>query len=181
MLETIRLSIPGKPRPKARPRAGQFGFFTPKETEAEEAFVRQLGSKAMQGRSPSVGPMKVSIEAVFDFPASWPSRVKEMRNLPHVSTPDLDNIAKLILDALNGIVYADDGQICELVLRKRYGEGQRVEVVIEELAVTVDHPAIRRARKREDEERITPRTARRKPKRRAAPVKKEPVLGKRIR
>ena len=42
--------------------------------------------------------------------------------------PDSDNIAKAILDALNGVAYYDDSQIVELTIKKEYGEAARVEV-----------------------------------------------------
>lgn len=182
MLEKVQFSIPGRPRAKQRPRSGDRGFYTPKETEAEEAFIRKLGSKSMQGRAPMVGPVALRLVAVFEMPASWPPRVLEMRLLPHVSKPDLDNIEKLVLDALNGVVYADDAQICEVHKFKRYGEGERVDVILEELATTVDHPAVKRAKKRAVEDRITPRTQRRKAtRRRAKPASKDAPIGKRIR
>ena len=44
--------------------------------------------------------------------------------------PDCDNIAKIVLDALNGIAYHDDSQVVELVVQKRYSENARVEVVL---------------------------------------------------
>lgn len=45
--------------------------------------------------------------------------------------PDLDNVAKVILDALNGIAYHDDSQVSRLLIEKRYAEEPRVEVMIE--------------------------------------------------
>lgn len=183
MLPRVTISIPGTPRGKQRPRSGPGGFYTPKETEAEEAYVRSLAIKAMAGRAPSTGPIMLTLEAIFEMPASWPSRVREMRQLPHVSKPDLDNIEKLILDAFNGVVFLDDGQVCEVRKCKRYGEGERVDVVLEEMATTVDHPAVRRAVKRAaDEDRIEPRGARnrRKQPRRAAPAIKVAPIGKRL-
>lgn len=42
--------------------------------------------------------------------------------------PDCDNIAKIILDALNGIAYHDDSQVVELTVEKRYSENARVYV-----------------------------------------------------
>nr|DAQ86101.1 MAG TPA: Endodeoxyribonuclease RusA [Caudoviricetes sp.] len=48
-------------------------------------------------------------------------------------TPDADNIAKAVLDGLNGVVYADDKQIVELKVIKAYAEVPRVEVTIEEI------------------------------------------------
>lgn len=183
MLARVEISIPGTPRAKARPHSGPGGFYTPKETEAEEAFIRAAGVKAMAGREPMVGPVKLVLEAVFEMPVSWPSRVREMRQLPHVSKPDLDNIEKLVLDALNEVVFLDDGQICEVIKRKRYGEGARVEIILEELATTVDHPAVRRAAARAaDPDRIEPRGARNRKKRRQriAPAVKAAPIGKRL-
>ena len=57
---------------------------------------------------------------------------------------DLDNIAKTILDALNGIAYEDDKQIVELHCEKYYTSKntEYVEVKIETLAndfVTIEH------------------------------------------
>ena len=46
--------------------------------------------------------------------------------------PDVDNIAKAVLDALNGIAYDDDKQITSLVIDKKYGE-PRIDVSMGEL------------------------------------------------
>lgn len=48
---------------------------------------------------------------------------------------DCDNIAKIVLDALNHIAYHDDAQVVELVVCKWYGEQPRVDVLIKELMV----------------------------------------------
>jgi Holliday junction resolvase RusA-like endonuclease len=44
--------------------------------------------------------------------------------------PDLDNVVKAVLDALNGVVYLDDAQVVNLVATKRYATEPRVEVYI---------------------------------------------------
>ncbi|NFS59368.1 RusA family crossover junction endodeoxyribonuclease, partial [Clostridium sporogenes] len=46
--------------------------------------------------------------------------------------PDVDNIAKVILDSLNGLAYKDDKQIVTCGISKWYGEDPRVEVILEE-------------------------------------------------
>ena len=51
---------------------------------------------------------------------------------PYTKKPDADNLAKAILDALNGVAYPDDAQIVKLTVRKRYGEADMVHVLIEE-------------------------------------------------
>ncbi|MDF2537449.1 MAG: Holliday junction resolvase [Herbinix sp.] len=47
--------------------------------------------------------------------------------------PDIDNIAKVILDALNGIAYKDDTQVVTLEVRKFYKDTPCVIVDIEEV------------------------------------------------
>jgi Holliday junction resolvase RusA-like endonuclease len=47
--------------------------------------------------------------------------------------PDADNIAKIILDALNGVAYTDDTQVINLLVQKRYGEAPEVKVEITEV------------------------------------------------
>lgn len=49
--------------------------------------------------------------------------------------PDIDNIAKAVLDALNSVAYRDDTQIVELQIRKQYSEKPRLEIRMEELEV----------------------------------------------
>ena len=45
-----------------------------------------------------------------------------------------DNIAKIILDSLNGIAYKDDSQIIELTVLKMYTEGtERIEFSLLEI------------------------------------------------
>ena len=50
---------------------------------------------------------------------------------PH-KKPDVDNIAKVVLDALNGLVYTDDKQVTDLRVRKRYDTVERIEVIIQD-------------------------------------------------
>lgn len=46
--------------------------------------------------------------------------------------PDIDKLARAALDALTGVWFADDAQICELELAKRYAEpGERPRLEIE--------------------------------------------------
>jgi len=47
--------------------------------------------------------------------------------------PDTDNIAKIILDSLNGIAYKDDKQVIRLSVEKRYAEEPSVSVWISEV------------------------------------------------
>lgn len=44
--------------------------------------------------------------------------------------PDVDKWLRRVLDALSGVVYADDGQVVEVVARKRYGDPARAEIAV---------------------------------------------------
>jgi Holliday junction resolvase RusA-like endonuclease len=48
--------------------------------------------------------------------------------------PDVDKLLRAILDALKGVVYADDGMVTAVVARKNFGEPARAEVRVREFA-----------------------------------------------
>ena len=49
----------------------------------------------------------------------------------YTSRPDVDNVSKAIMDALNGVAYKDDAQVSVLVCEKRYTQDEaRVDVDI---------------------------------------------------
>ena len=47
--------------------------------------------------------------------------------------PDLDNYLKAVMDASNGILYKDDGQIAVIACQKLYSLHPRIEIEIERL------------------------------------------------
>jgi len=51
----------------------------------------------------------------------------------HTVKPDVDNLIKLIFDALNGIFWRDDTIICKLESEKRYDLRPRTEIYIKEV------------------------------------------------
>ncbi|MBR3003248.1 MAG: RusA family crossover junction endodeoxyribonuclease, partial [Clostridia bacterium] len=81
-------------------------------------------------------PLKVKIIAYYEVPKSASKKKKQqMLNdeiFPTVK-PDTDNIAKSILDSLNGIAYLDDKQVVKLEVEKYYSQNANVAVMIEEL------------------------------------------------
>jgi Holliday junction resolvase RusA-like endonuclease len=50
----------------------------------------------------------------------------------HTKKPDLDNVAKAIIDGMNGIIFKDDSQIINLHVTKVYAEVGKVEVLVRE-------------------------------------------------
>lgn len=70
---------------------------------------------AMNGREPLTGPVEVTV--TFRLPK--PKTVN--RDLPAVR-PDIDKLVRATHDALTTArVYRDDGQVCDMHVRKRYG------------------------------------------------------------
>lgn len=66
---------------------------------------------------------------VLPMPASWPAKKRaEMAGEPHRSRPDLDNLAKGLLDAL----YEEDAFIWDARYTKAWGE--RGAIIVRELA-----------------------------------------------
>ena len=72
------------------------------------------------------GPLRVTLEFSRRRPGSLPKRITAP-----VQRPDLGNLSKGLLDALGGVVYADDAQVVELIERKRFaGPGMAPGVAI---------------------------------------------------
>ena len=128
MPDPIRFTIPGTAVPKARARivmqGGRAHSFTPEQTKEWEEAVRWLAAPHRPA-SPLQGALSVAL--AFYLPR--PKHGK--REHPSVR-PDIDNYCKAILDALNGMMWVDDGQIVQLTASKAYGE-PRVEVEIREV------------------------------------------------
>jgi Holliday junction resolvase RusA-like endonuclease len=81
-------------------------------------------------------PMQLKLSAYYPIPKSWSKKKRQLavdgEIYPQVK-PDLDNVMKAILDALNGVVYADDSQVINLVATKRYSTDPRIEVYVHEV------------------------------------------------
>lgn len=119
-------TIPGNPKGKARPRVNTntHRAYTPESTKQYEQTVKYSYLDAYPaGRRIHNGPCSVEITACFPVPASWNRKKREMALaglLEPETKPDCDNIAKAVLDALNGLAYKDDSQVTELTVRKCY-------------------------------------------------------------
>lgn len=135
--EIISFTVPGLPVPKGRPRFMVRGklarVYTPDKTARYEKLVGTYGVTAMGGRYPLRNPFIICMRFVLPVPQSWPKarRIAALAGAcPMMSKPDLDNLAKTVLDGLNGIVYADDCQIIEMSLTKSYGDNACTQVTL---------------------------------------------------
>lgn len=133
-MTVYRFTIPGKPYAKRRPRAGfskalgrSITFNAPGNAEAEQSVAHYAGQAVP---APIEGPVRVQIIAVFEMPKSWSKKRRaEMLGTLHTSRPDRDNIEKWILDGMNRVAFADDGQVADGRTVKIWGE--QAETLVE--------------------------------------------------
>lgn len=133
----IRFEVLGQPVAKQRPRITRAGIaYTPSQTVNYETVVKYTYQSIYRHKEPIMGRIKASITAVFPVPKSY-SKKKTAALLGGHSNydkkPDCDNLAKIILDALNGIAYRDDSQVTVLHITKQYGTQPKVIVELEEI------------------------------------------------
>lgn len=104
------------PVPKGRPRLTRYGTaYTPAKTQAAEQAIR-VAVKRSYRDAPLDGPL--SVKATFYLP-----QAKRNRKNYVTQKPDIDNLGKTVLDALNGVLWADDCQIVHLELSKHWATG----------------------------------------------------------
>lgn len=141
----IQYTISGAPVPKGRPRfrivtpKGKPPFvstYTPQDTQAYEARVRQQAKLVMAGRFPSAAPVEVMMEMRMQIPVSW-SKKKQIAaaagQVRATNKSDIDNLAKIHMDAMNGIVWVDDSQVVVLTVRKLYAAEPCVIVAVRQV------------------------------------------------
>jgi len=139
-LQKVSVRLPLEPQPKGRPRfrvaAGRVFTYTPKKTEQYENDVIRLYREMTGGYIfPKKTPLHVALVFGMPIPKSTPKKQREQMiagNIYETKRPDIDNLAKSVLDALNGIAYPDDSQITSLNLKKVYSEEPHIWVMIRE-------------------------------------------------
>lgn len=126
----IHLRIPGKPQTKQRARVGRNGGYTPKATADAEARIKQIAMAA--GITQMEGPLTLICKFVYAPPKSWSKRKRQdAMGTWKTSTPDKDNLEKLVSDALNKIAYKDDAQIVASKVTKFWGQEDATFIRIE--------------------------------------------------
>lgn len=129
----IEFVVPGTPKSKARARTfynhnkKKMQTVTPTGTVLYEnlvkmCYINQASKENFKGFF-NKEPLKLKILAIYEIPQSTSKKNRQKMQsgeLLPCKKPDVDNIAKVICDALNKVAYKDDTQICELNISKRY-------------------------------------------------------------
>lgn len=120
----VDLTVYGPPTAKGRPRHTRQGrTFTPAATRRAEQTVRTVWEQAGQPTVPAVA-LEAHVDAVLERPAShFGKRGLNATGLraPHpAKVPDVDNLWKLAIDALNGVAIPDDRYVVRASITKRW-------------------------------------------------------------
>jgi Holliday junction resolvase RusA-like endonuclease len=125
----------GKGRPKFARRGNFVSTYTPTKTRDYETVIKEAAQKAMGSSEVLETPVTVAIYITVPIPQSYSKKRIEAclkGSERPIKKPDIDNIAKCFLDAMNEIVYKDDTQVLTLHITKVYGTIGMVEVMVQE-------------------------------------------------
>lgn len=135
----IEFTVSGDPVAKGRPRFSTRGGFvrthTPAKTREHEKAVRLCADQATD--EPLQGPLRVEVWSFHPIPQSFTKARKQAAQdatLRPTTRPDVDNVLKLVCDALEGVAYENDSQVVEMEARKFYSSFPRTVVRIVKVA-----------------------------------------------
>ena len=126
----IDLTVPWRPKPKRRPNKGHvnqlYNCSAAEEKRFRGSFEAQM--EATYGRVYNPYPRKTPLQVELTF--YYPKKKFHLH-----TTADVDNLAKLVLDSIQGVVYHNDNQVVELIARKAPSNDEtgRTHVLITEV------------------------------------------------
>ena len=133
--------VEGDPQGKARPRFSRRSetVYTPSKTAKYEKEIRDSFLAAGGKRIPDGSYVTVAVDAYFKIPKSYIKGKRlacEHNIIRPDKKPDIDNVLKVVLDALNKVAYADDKQVVEVRCRKWYSRSSGfLKISVRELEV----------------------------------------------
>ena len=136
----IHFKIEGKPVPQGRPRAVRMGagvrMYDPPKSKVYKQMVaaRVRSYMKINGIQTITEPLAIHLNFYFTPPKSYSKkriRAIEAKEELFTKKPDLDNLAKSILDSCNNLLFKDDSQIVGLTIGKHYGHEDYVDVKVQ--------------------------------------------------
>ena len=129
--------VPGEIVGKERPRINMYTgrVYTPNKTKDYEFLVQQYFKIKYPNYKMLEGRISIDIIAYLKIPKSTnKAKTQEMleNKLSPTKKPDADNIAKSILDAMNGFVFKDDNQVSKISVEKRFALEEKAVITVEE-------------------------------------------------
>ena len=132
-----QFEVPGEIVGKERPRVNMYTgrVYTPGKTKDYEFLIQQYFKIKYPRHDMINGRVAVEITAYMKIPKSTSKNLIDdmlAGNISPTKKPDVDNIAKSILDAMNQYVFKDDNQVSKVTVEKKYGEIEKVHIKVEE-------------------------------------------------
>ena len=129
----ISFTVPGDPVPQPRPRVSTRGGFARAYVPAKHPVHAYRQAVVLAAKLAGLGtitePIQVCVVSVFERPKSHVTgRGVVKATAQRVPRPDVDNIAKAVLDALGD--FFDDTLVESLQVSKSYGTAAHTKVVI---------------------------------------------------
>lgn len=131
-MKIIQFTVPGLPQPQGSARAfvvkgkAVVTGDNPK-VRSWRADVKTIAMDHWQGE-PASGPVMVTVQFTLPRPQSHYGTGKNAGVLKataperHPKKPDLDKLVRAVLDALTGVCWRDDAQVCYVGASKYYGD-----------------------------------------------------------
>jgi Holliday junction resolvase RusA-like endonuclease len=122
-----------QPRPRVTTIGGHARMYQAKSAHPIHAFKAAVKLAWKNSGAEKIdGPVVAEIVCVFERPAKVPKKLG-LGRLMKPKKPDCDNLAKGVLDSLNGLAFHDDGQVVSLLVEKYHaadGETPGVTVTL---------------------------------------------------
>jgi crossover junction endodeoxyribonuclease RusA len=118
----VTFAVVGTPEPKGSMRAfvrGGRAVLTSDNPNLKR-WQRTVMTEAMRVSTAATQILSGSVAVELTFRLPRPKALPKRRETPHVKRPDVDKLARGVLDALTGVVWADDSQVAALRATKRY-------------------------------------------------------------
>ena len=141
-MKPIQITVLGEPTAQKRHRHFKRGshvqtYDPSKEKKQDFLWIAQQSAP----EEPISHPVHLQVGLFFGRPKSHYGTGKNSNVLKpsaptlHTQKPDIDNIAKFLMDAMNKVFWKDDSVICSLTVKKRYDFVPRIEILITEALV----------------------------------------------
>lgn len=137
MIAPVIIELAGEPVAKGRPKFARRGNFvtayTPGKTIKYEDQMRYAATQIMGGRALLNGGLRMKVTSFMSIPASYSKATRALALAGDFwpdKKPDIDNVAKIAMDGLSGVVFHDDKQVVELHVRKLYSDRPRLVIEV---------------------------------------------------
>lgn len=134
-MKRFNMTVPITPVPKARPRFTRAGrTYTPKKTADYEKAIAAVWRQVTKNfKYDPEQPLYVNLVFGLPIAKSTPKgKAEQMAQgiIRHTKKPDADNLAKAVMDALNGVAWEDDSQVVRVSIFKEYAKEPYVYIYI---------------------------------------------------